>query len=259
MTVDLGLLSPLEARLEYQAVSSTAHEICRSLGAGIAIHEQNTGGRVNRRREAGQDKLTKAMGAFLADLLVAAGDPESGGWVYRAMRTAGFSGERVGIKIFRRVLSAMVTRGFVEAHEDNEIKGKTKARASHWRATERLLRVVEAKGITPANVEDHFQQGLPECPVGLRAASEQVGRYKVKGEKIVFIDTPQTMALEAKVGRLNEFLDGFEIKGGNHRGYTRIFNNGSKNGYEWNQGGRLYSRCQGKLPNGALWSRRETF
>jgi hypothetical protein len=39
---------------------------------------------------------------------------------------------------------------------------------------------------------------------------------------------------------VNEFLSRFELTGGRHEGYIRIFNNQS-----WKKGGRLYSPCEG--------------
>ncbi|WP_186419713.1 hypothetical protein [Bosea sp. CS1GBMeth4] len=249
MTTDLRSLTPHHAALEYEAITPAAHDLCNLLSSEIAGHERDIRDRAYRRAERGQEKLTKAAGAFLADLMIAAGIPESGGWAYRAMRTSGFSGEDVGIKTFRIVLSGMMALGYVEAHEDNEIRGPSKARASHWRATERLLKLAEGKGITPANVHDHFRQSLPARLVVLKTASEQERRHKIRGERIAFRATPQTVALEADIRRLNEFLDGYEITGGNHRGYVRIFNNGTAQGYGWNQGGRLFSLCPGSYQN----------
>ena len=48
------------------------------------------------------------------------------------------------------------------------------------------------------------------------------------------------IALAAEVRGLNEFLSGFKIEGGTHRGYRRGFNEGDLPGFDWNKGGRLY-------------------
>jgi hypothetical protein len=60
-----------------------------------------------------------------------------------------------------------------------------------------------------------------------------------------FEPTPQVWALEAEMHRLNRFLDGFEIEGGTHKGYRRIFNQGDDENYAWNKGGRLYGQSDG--------------
>jgi hypothetical protein len=44
-----------------------------------------------------------------------------------------------------------------------------------------------------------------------------------------------------EVKDLNKFIDGFELRGGIHRGYMRVFNNGDHRKFDWNMGGRLYS------------------
>src|SRR5262249_27172084 len=49
-------------------------------------------------------------------------------------------------------------------------------------------------------------------------------------------------ALEQTVRSLNTFLDQFDIRGGQHRGYERVFHCwADQSHFEWNLGGRLYS------------------
>jgi hypothetical protein len=57
-----------------------------------------------------------------------------------------------------------------------------------------------------------------------------------------YTPSEHTKALEADVKRLNTFLDGHELRGGTHRGYIRIFNQGDNEDFVWNKGGRLYSQ-----------------
>jgi hypothetical protein len=40
---------------------------------------------------------------------------------------------------------------------------------------------------------------------------------------------------------LNSFFDAFSLRGGVHRGFIRVFNNGDHPKFNWNMGGRLYS------------------
>jgi hypothetical protein len=56
--------------------------------------------------------------------------------------------------------------------------------------------------------------------------------------------TPLTAKLENDIKRLNEFFEGFELEGGIHRGYIRVFNNGDHPRFNWNMGGRLYSHTE---------------
>jgi hypothetical protein len=52
--------------------------------------------------------------------------------------------------------------------------------------------------------------------------------------------TRETERLEGDIRELNDFLARFEITGGEHYGYIRVFNNQS-----WKKGGRLYSPGDG--------------
>ena len=56
-----------------------------------------------------------------------------------------------------------------------------------------------------------------------------------------FDATAVTERLERQLKELNAFFDGFELRGGIHRGYLRIFNNGDHPKFNWDMGGRLYS------------------
>jgi hypothetical protein len=57
-----------------------------------------------------------------------------------------------------------------------------------------------------------------------------------------FESAVKALELEKQVHDLNEFLDRFEVRGGAHRGYVRIFNQGDRADFDWNKGGRLYSQ-----------------
>lgn len=231
------------AALNSKATSQKAEGFVGGLTSGLENHEWNTTERVNQRGQKTHDKLMAAVSAFVADLLVAACRPEAAGWVYRPMRTESFSDVGFSIKTFRPLVRMMVELGLIEPHEENEISSSAKTKAARWRATGRLLRLAAGQGISPENVRQHFCQGLPEAPLVLRERSKREQKDKTRGRRIGFKKTPQTKALEYDVKRLNVFLNGFEIGGGSHGGYTRIFNNGVSEGYGWDQGGRLYSLC----------------
>ena len=55
-------------------------------------------------------------------------------------------------------------------------------------------------------------------------------------EKVKYKHTPETERLEADIRELNDFWVPFELGGGEHNGYIRVFNN-----LAWDKGGRLYS------------------
>jgi len=74
---------------------------------------------------------------------------------------------------------------------------------------------------------------LKDYAIGKGKDHQSGRRIKYKNTSL---DTSEAKWLEAEVRELNEFLARFEILGGEHYGYERVFNNRS-----WKKGGRLYS------------------
>ena len=89
----------------------------------------------------------------------------------------------------------------------------------------------------------------PKNPLVLKDYAVGKGKDKESGRRIKWkntrYDTAEAKRLEEDVRELNAFLARFELTGGEHYGYERIFNNQS-----WKKGGRLYSsgdRCYQRL------------
>jgi hypothetical protein len=106
--------------------------------------------------------------------------------------------------------------------------------------------VMAAHGITMDNIGDHFIIALTKKPLQLRAkATRNEWFEKVRGKPMKFEENTWTTFREDQVRRLNEFFDRFELRGGTHRGYIRVFNMGDQPGFDWDKGGRLYSQGDG--------------
>ncbi|HEX3524957.1 MAG TPA: hypothetical protein VHT52_23085, partial [Stellaceae bacterium] len=79
----------------------------------------------------------------------------------------------------------------------------------------------------------------PAKPLQLRTSTRRFYGTKVRG-KIMEIDpSPHTELLEQDVRELNTFLGRFDLRGGVHSGFVRIFNQGDDEEFDWNKGGRL--------------------
>ena len=120
-----------------------------------------------------------------------------------------------------------------------------KRKATRFRATEKLLGICDQHGVRPDDFHQHFLIPLPENPLQLRAASRRT-EYgdKTRGKKMGFEHTAHTERLERQLKDLNAYFDTFELSGGVHRGYIRVFNNGDDSKFNWNMGGRLYSHTE---------------
>jgi hypothetical protein len=214
--------------------------------------------------QANENKLRKATGAFLADLLMAHAGPRPRHWVYRAMSPRSFTGASVGYDVFvKRLVPALERlrllerRGSVAQYiegfngDDNESSGgyekTTRARqwATRFRARRDLLELSIHHGVAPEFADRHFefQPTLPIEPLQVRTASTRpyYGGEKLRGTKMAFTHTTLSRRLESDVRELNEYLSRHRIEGGKHEGYIRIFQQGDQEGFRWNYGGRLYS------------------
>ncbi len=246
--------TPLYAALNSKPITDEARTFVRNLRMGIECHEAQTASRKNRRRDHKLDEFEWALGAFLADLLRAAAQDKADGWVFRSMKAESFTGETVSHRAFSQIVKALteiekldrapgyqvwMRAGFDAADNSHVV---TEAKAGRYRATERLLGIAKGRGITLETVHQHFIQALPRHPIVLKSASKQERGNKVSGRRMKIERTPEVERLEADVKRLNEFLDGFTLAGGTHRGYFRVFNLGDQPGFAWNKGGRLYSQ-----------------
>ena len=201
----------------------------------------------------------RAVEGLLADLLRAQDSEAAKGWVYRSLRAKSFTGEEIGHRTFTFVIDGLTKLGLVEhkpsvTYWEKSVfseQGPDLARfryASRFKATAKLLEVSAKHGVVSSDVGDHFITELPANPLALRATSFRSDEdgYKVKGRPLEITPTSLTAKLEEEVRALNTFFDQFELRGGMHRGFVRIFNQGDSEAFRWDKGGRLYS--QGHKP-----------
>jgi len=191
------------------------------------------------------------VAAFVGDLLSEQNHPKGKGWVARPVSPRNFTGETVSYRTFTPMLQALTDLGLIEGRVgfqgwisfDGSAKLPGKGFASRFRATTKLLRLADSTGVQSADAPQHFIAGLPTKPLQLKGRSSYDPRNKVPGKRLP-IDLKQRHAqiLLGEVIELNEFFNQFALRGGTHRGFVRIFNNGGDPAYGWNEGGRLYSQ-----------------
>jgi hypothetical protein len=199
-----------------------------------------------------KEQLQRGVEGFLGDLLRAAGNEHAKGYVYRSLHGGSFIGEDVGRIAFRLMIDRLQELGLIDHRRgyQNRFRWEAggpevvgRASASRFRATPQLLELAESFGVRVGDAKHHFITGLPKHPLQVRRSSRRDKQgQKSKGSLMPLKQTPQTAALEAEVRELNEFFDGFELRGGTHRGFIRRFNKGDDEHFAWNLGGRLYSQ-----------------
>lgn len=238
--------------LDHKPHSEAAKKFCHMVAMALTQASE----RKYRRRDAKQRQFEAAIGAIVADLLMAISDAEADGWGYRSSRAGTFTGEHVTYRNYQDVMEPAKQHGLIEEVKgfcdwvdfDDEKGGKPiKAKlpnstTNRYRATKALLELTGGYGITAENVRQHFIQALPKHPIELRTASRWDFSEKIKGERMSFAANEWTKRYEEQINDLNRFLAGVHIEGGTHRGYRRIFNQGDAWNFDWDKGGRIYSQ-----------------
>jgi hypothetical protein len=241
------------ADLHSRARTPAAHQLIAHIRDDLEKLEQQSQKRVHKRRAKSGARFSEVIERFVGDLLRAkAGTTKAPVRIYHATGKTSFDHEPVNYDVFINVLEGLKALELV-----GHLKGQTRFRktefgpgevvsvpmhghASRFWATGKLLGVAEHYGIDTANVGEHFAPEPPTHPLVLKDYATGRGGNKERGRKIKFQHTPETERMEGDVRELNEFLRRFELLGGEHNGYIRVFNNGS-----WDKGGRLWSVGKG--------------
>jgi hypothetical protein len=205
-----------------------------------------------------KQQIRRGVEGFLGDLLRTAAHEQAKGFVHRSLQANSFTREDVGYRAFTKVIERLKSLGFIEHFQGYQGRGLGfdpgdaklvyRASASRFRATPELLELAAYFGVPISEAKAHFIADLPKHPLQVRPSSRR-NEYgqKLRGRRMPIKRTPLTDALEADVRELNEFFDGFELRGGTHRGFIRSFNKGDDPHFRWDMGGRLYSQGDDNL------------
>jgi hypothetical protein len=228
------------ATLRATPASQHAADLMRDLAERYS-RPQASKGKANARRKT-LVRYANAGGAFIADLLIAAANKRSEGWLRCSLNKSEYTGQYVKWTTFDGVRKAWLEAALIE-HKPGYPgmlafgnPGPAWGKMTRYRATPRLLEIAEAHGITPANVLKHFRLEF-EMPSELIRLTQPSVRTP---------DTPRVNKLRSDVAELNAFfakqtLTPLTIK---HLGWVRMFH-GYTEGFRWDKGGRLYSQPQG--------------
>ncbi|WP_306095581.1 hypothetical protein [Qipengyuania flava] len=197
-------------------------------------------------KRANPSKLhTDATGAFIGDLLAChAQSPTKS--LYRPMMASSFTGERIGYRVFKRLVEGAQSAGFVSVAVGTG-GGSEIGVATRFRAEATLISLASECGIKPEELDAHFRPIARPAriahPLLLRGSSRYVGSKKRQGRNIpIDYEKPRAAELAKQVNDLNSFFADIQIEpAGDHLAFQRIFNEGDSPSFDWNKGGRLYS------------------
>ena len=170
----------------------------------------------------------------------------------RHLKSGTFTDAAVGYKAFIRLLGFMQLSGFIEVEKGKWFRRSAdgEGKLSVIKATPKLLRFALAYGVTPSTHAVHFMR-LPRpesIAAPIKLSRERIWIKGVKQHKSVMpidLTDPDTMALAAQVNRLNAYFAKQDITPDRHYAFQRQFHNGDTYGFNWDNGGRLYSLGNG--------------
>ena len=238
------------ASLTSRAVTDAARGIIDRLMEDLERREEYRKSRKNKRSKKAAFAVRRTMEGFVGDLLRARRDVNCWGWVYRSLKANSFSGESVSYRNFQLVLQSLGDfiehkigfqerfDGFDPGSPSLPLRGKS----SRFRAAPHFIDYCREHGVEVSEINEHFIEDLPQKPLVLKSGSTRAPwGTKVRGRTMKFERAGKAHDREEQVRSLNEYLDRFDLRGGSHRGYVRIFNQGDDPGFDWNKGGRLYT------------------
>ena len=233
--------------LDRYPVTDLARQFCQLAGDCLSECDEK---RKNTRSQKGLESYRRATGAILVDLFLGY-HREKSSFSYRPLASGTFSGGPVSYRNFRTVMAALERLELVSVEAAGFYRRDTlsSGRATRYRPTNMLIDIIEDFGITPETLNINFTFRLPQAPLVLRSQKHRHGgsgwfsrlRHDTTKRSIPFVPCDRANQLKAEVLELNQFFSQFTLEGGTHRGYRRIFNLGTEEGYGWNKGGRLYS------------------
>jgi hypothetical protein len=229
------------AALDSRPTSEPAKRLTARIVDDVSTWEAKEHKRKYARRDERAVAFRQTLESFVGDLLLARAGVSP--WVYRSMHHRAFTGERMSAADFNSAVEALEHLGLLTRIKHFAHLNRIRPHeyfAPRFRATEKLVSLAASHGIPLTEVDNHFARQITlQDPVVLRATRNTGDR--LRGKKMRLPGTPKVRELEAEVSAINEFLSGFAMRGGIHRGFVRVFNNGDDPEFEWNMGGRLYS------------------
>ena len=243
-----AMFNAVHAPLMGWPVSDQGRAVVTRLREAITAHERAVNPRKYSRGKTGA-KFDKAIGAFVADLLLAQAHKKAKGWIQRSLRPVSFDNGPVTRTQGRAVVEGLVALGLlrrVDGYAQMTGFGPSHYVSPKLRAEPAMLKLAQECGVDPDRAEEHFTKGPPKDLVIVKAASVYDGYKKIKG-KVLKVDVPQRLWEE--VQELNAYLDGFTLGHGTHRGFFRSYNNGDRPGFDFDRGGRFYSAGEDSYQN----------
>lgn len=184
-------------------------------------------------------QLHAAIGAFLADLMMAQGNEDGGGWLRLSLDKRAFKKPNpVSYRMFDGLRSSWNTAGLIaeQAGYPGQLgfgsPGPRVGKMTRFRATPKLLKIAEDHGVLVSEVQDHFFIEF-DMPAELVQLTSPSGTTR---------NTAEARDMRKEIVELNAHFATHTLVGARHIGWVRKFHEVSADKYMLNRGGRLYSQ-----------------
>lgn len=193
-------------------------------------------------------KLKQAIGAIIADLMLAATD-EGGGYAYRSTGSDAFTDLPVGKKAFLDAMSGLEALGYITRTKGYYTLGIiTRDRASTFKPTQDFMDLAASSGVLSVDWSVHFEvtrrsKRLKNAVVLKSSSRRKFDNYgdKIPGT-IMSLDRLHPIVIESchMVDDINAYLLMQKLENCPLYAFRRIFNNGNVDGHGYSHGGRIY-------------------
>lgn len=197
-----------------------------------------TATRTNKPRKL-EAQVHGAIGAFLADLLMAQGNEDSAGWLRLSLAKNSFKKPSpVSWRMFGGVRDAWKSARLVEERPGYSGRrgfgspGPPLGSMTRFRATPKLLKIAEDHGVLVTDLQNHFFIEF-EMPTELVQLTNPAGPTR---------NDDKAKGFRSEVAELNAHFATHRLEGARHIGWVRKFHEVSSDKYMLNRGGRLYSQ-----------------
>jgi hypothetical protein len=225
------------ANLKGRATSAPAAALVSHL-ADAYPRTTKTATRSNKPRTL-EPQVHAAIGAFLADLLMALGNEDGGGWLRLSLDKQRFKKPNpVSYRMFDGLRASWKAAELIEEHAGYPgalgfgNPGPTVGRMTRFRGTPKLLKIAKDHGVLVQDVLDHFHIEF-DMPSELIQLTKPAGATR---------DTAEAKGLRNEIAELNAHFAAHKLEGALHIGWVRKFHGASSDKYMLNRGGRLYSQ-----------------
>ena len=104
-----------------------------------------------------------------------------------------------------------------------------------------MIEKMASLGVALTDILRHFKSSPRLDQIRLKSSSSRLKQHKINGHNMKVPTEARTDVLKAELKSLKRYLLQQEFTGFDFYGLRRIFNEGDREDFNWNMGGRLYA------------------